>query len=310
MNLFIEGGVSMDKEQRKEQRLKLHYEKIDNNLKLLYEPMQLSKYEYLYKVIKRRLRYLIKLIEYSKDKRINDYSTIHDNYYFYVSFRYLARRYKGHTSTWSRNINIFASLGLINKVNIEGLEVANSKLLDESYKHRKAKAKGLGVKPEQIKIVSYYTIPLFNDELLNYANNIAKTMYDNNFKVNGFSKMYLINIFGQEFADNVYDDFRTDTEYSNYVRDEIENYIQQEIKQKGYTTKARVLKNTNINIKKVAELQQYKSKRKENILSREFDRSFNQILVDNDLEYRKANKELKERFNLDTYKFIIYKGER
>ena len=219
----------MDKEQRKEQRLKFHYEKIDNNLKLLYEPMQLSKYEYLYKIIKRRLRYLIKLIEYSADKRVNDYSTIHDNYYFYVSFRYLARRYKGHTSTWSRNINIFATLGLINKVNIEGLEIANSKLLNESYKHRKAKAKGLGVKPEQIKTVSYYTISLYDDDLLNKANEIAKIMIDNDFRSNGFNKIYLVKVFGQEFADNVYDDFRTITEYSNYVKDEIEKYIKQEI---------------------------------------------------------------------------------
>lgn len=299
----------MDKEERKENRLKMHYEKVDNNLKLLHEPTSLLKYEYLYKIINRRKKYLIKLIEYSKEKRVSDYGTIHDNYYFFISYRYLAMKYKGHTSTWSRNINLFTALGLINKVNIEGLEIANSKLLNESYKYRRGKAKGLGLKSKQVNLINYYTIPLFDDELLSYANNIAKTMYDNNFRVNGFSKMYLINVFGQEFADSVYDDDRTDTEYSNYVRDEIQKFIQQDIREWGYTTKARILENTDINIKKVAKLQQYKSKRKENILSREFDRSFTNILIDDGLMYRKANKELKERFNLDTYKFIIYKGE-
>lgn len=294
-------------EQLLRDRVDAHLKKINYNLELISNNTLLAKkYEYLYKIIKKRTRYLYHFINYSRDKIVN-YRRLGGNHIFFVSNRYLARRYKGHSSTWNRNINIFVLLGLINKHYVNS--ISPGMVTRKAIRLQKEKSKKLNVNKDTIKPINFYTIPLFDDDLLKQANDIAKVMIDSNFRVNGFNKIWIIKTFGVSKANKVFPDDRYISEYSNYVRNEIEKFIQQDIIQWGYTTKERILENTIINYSNKLVFEYGFIRQQDNpkaIIEREFDRSINEILNNNNLSYRKANKELKEKFNLDTYRFIIF----
>lgn len=298
--------LEIDKEKLKDYRLKYHYSKVEYNSQLIHHIDTLKQYKSLYKLIRQKVKYLNYLIAYSKDKRLNDYATVHHNYYFFASNRYLARRYKGTSSTWNRNINLFVTLGLINRISEETLDIANGELLKTSLKYKSKQLKKLNLPNNNLmvsdgqtmKMIGYYTIPLYTVELLSQADDIAKKMIYNNYRSNSFNKMFLINVFGQEFANKVFQDEREITDYSNYVSSQIYNSILSDIDKNGYTTKDRVINLTEIKCEGSSK----------NILTTEYDRCISELKDKYGLEYRKANKELKEKFKLDGYKTIIFQS--
>ncbi|WP_256234330.1 hypothetical protein [Bacillus sp. EB600] len=182
----------------------------------------------------------------------------------------------------------------------------------KANRKRKALAKKMGIDHKKLSPINFYTIPIYNDELFTEANRIAKVLIDNNFRTNGFSKFFLIKVFGQEFADTVFHDERYISEYSQYVQTQIEKFILNDIGRHGYTTKNRILSYVQINYSQLQPWEYGFNKEKQNkkaILSREFDRSISEIKEKYGLEYKKANKDLKERFKLATSKTIIYANE-
>ncbi|KAB2384062.1 hypothetical protein [Bacillus toyonensis] len=282
-----------------------HYVKIEWNLEQLNHEEQLEKeYPFLHRMIKRRLHFLTTLIEYSKEKIISRLSRKEGNYYFFASSRYLATKYFSSYNTWNRNISIFCTLGLLNKVKTD-----NRMTERKTTRETKALAKRMNIDHEKLSPINFYTIPIYNDELLTEANRKAKVLLDNNFRANGFSKFFLIKVFGQEFADTIFHDERYISEYSHYVQTQIENFILNDIKRHGYTTKDRILRYVQVNYSKMQPWEYGFKKEIQNkkaILSREFDRSISEIKDKYNLEYKKANKELKEKFKLDSSKTIIY----
>ncbi|MGS2777463.1 hypothetical protein ACVBAX_08790 [Robertmurraya sp. GLU-23] len=294
-----------------------HFSKINHNLTILGEIRNLSEqFPYLYKVIKRNMMYLTDFIHYSIDKLISPLSRIHRSkkqksysYYFYARSRDLPIVFNyGQYNTWNRNINIFCTVGLIKKVPIEKIE--NQMVIERAIVEKNKLAKRLGIPAVALKEVTFYTIPFYDDELLSQAESIAKVLLENNFRSNGFSKTYLIKVFGQEFANNVFQDERFITEYSNYVTNEIESFIIKRIDEKGYTTKDDIINNLQINLSKINVTEYgFNKGSKKNIIEREFNRSITQILIKNGLEYRKANKTIKEMYCLDGYKNIILSSE-
>jgi hypothetical protein len=287
-----------------------HYVKIEWNLEQLNSGEQLEKkYPFLHKLIKRRMHFLTTLIEYSKEKIISRLARKEGNHYFFVSSRYLASKYFSSYNTWNRNISIFCTLGLLNKIKYD--DTNNLRSERKANRERKALAKRMGTDYEKLSPINFYTIPIYNNELLEESNRRAKVLLDNNFRANGFSKFFLIKVFGQEFADSVFHDERYISEYSQYVQTKIEKFILNDINRHGYTTKDRILRYVQI---KYSQLQpwEYGFKKeiqnKKSIISREFDRSISEIKEKYNLEYRKANKELKEKFKLDSSKTIIYEN--
>lgn len=282
-----------------------HYVKIEWNLEQLSNEEQVQEtYPFLYRVIKQRLNYLEKLIDDSRDKRFSLVARIEGNYYFFASARYLASKYSRSYNTWNRNISIFCTLGLVNKVQTDNRMVER-----RATRETKALAKKLNIDHEKLSPPNYYTIPIYNDELLTDANGRAKVLLDNNFRVNGFSKNFLIRVFGQEFADSIFHDERQISEYSQNVQSKIEEFILKDINRHGYTTKERILRYVHIDYSQLLPWEYGVTKEKQNkkaILGREFDRSISEIKDKYNLEYKKANKELKERFKLDKNKTIIY----
>lgn len=284
-----------------------HYVKIEWNLEQLNNEEQLEeKYPFLYKVLKRRLHFLTTLIEYSKEKRFNPSAREEGNYYFFASSRHLAKYFSSY-NTWNRNISIFCTLGLVNKVKIDTNRMAERRATRET----KALAKRMGIDHEKLSSINFYTIPIYNDELLVEANRRAEVLLDNNFRANGFSKFFLIKVFGQEFADTVFHDERFISEYSQHVQTQIEKFILNDIQRHGYTTKDRILRYVQVDYAQLKPWEHGFKKEKQNkkaILSREFDRSISEIKEKYNLEYRKANKELKEKFKVDSNKTIIYEN--
>ncbi|MFB5194612.1 hypothetical protein ACE198_06730 [Neobacillus sp. KR4-4] len=295
----------------KEKLYSSNYEKIKRNLAHLQNEQELEKsYPFLYKLIKRRLHYLTTIIEYSRDKIVSRLARKQGNYYFYVSSRYLASLYSGGYNTWSRNISIFCTLGLMNKLKYD--DTNNRTTERRALRETKALAKRMGIDHKKLSPINYYTIPIYNDELLTEANRRAGVLLDNNFRANGFSKFYLIRVFGQQFADTVFHDERYISEYSQYVQSKIEEFILKDIQRHGYTTKDRILRYVQIDYNQLQPWEYGFKREKQNkkaILSREFDRSISEIKDKYNLEYKKANKELKERFKLATSKTIIYANE-
>lgn len=166
---------------------------------------------------------------------------------------------------------------------------------------------------EKLSPINFYTIPIYNDEILMEANRKANILLDNNFRANGFSKFFLIKVFGKEFADSVFHDERYISEYSQHTQTQIERFILKDIERHGYTTKDRILRYVQINYSQLQPWEygfKKEKQSKKSILSREFDRSISEIKEKYNLEYRKADKKLKERFHLDTNKTIIYKNEK
>ncbi|EJV68224.1 hypothetical protein P4T54_00580 [Bacillus mycoides] len=283
-----------------------HYVKVEWNLEQLNDEGQLEKeYPFLHRMVKRRLRFLTQLIEYSREKRFSRLARKEGNYYFFASSRYLAKYFSSY-NTWNRNISIFCTLGLVNKVKIDKNRMAERRITRET----KALAKRMNIDDhEKLSPINYYTIPIYNSELLTEANRRAKVLLDNNFRANGFSKFFLIKVFGQEFADTIFHDERYISEYSQYVQTQIEKFILNDIKRHGYTTKDRILRYVQINYSQLQPWEYGFKKEIQNkkaILSREFDRSISEIKDKYNLEYKKANKELKEKFKLDSSKTIIY----
>lgn len=285
-----------------------HHVKIEWNLEQLYNEEQLEQeYPFLHKLIKRRLHFLTTIIEYSKEKIVSRLAKKEGNYYFFASSRYLASKYFSSYNTWNRNISIFCTLGLMNKVKHE-----NRTMNRRAIRQTKALAKRMNIdNHEKLSPINFYTIPIYNDELLTEANRRAKVLSDNNFRANGFSKFFLIKVFGQEFADTVFHDERYISEYSQYVQTQLEKFILNDIDRHGYTTKDRITRYVQIDYSQLQPWEYGFKKEKQNkkaILSREFDRSISEIKEKYTLEYKKANKELKEKFKLKSSKTIIFKN--
>ncbi|MCM3705198.1 MULTISPECIES: hypothetical protein [Cytobacillus] len=284
-----------------------HFVKIEWNLEQLNNEVQLEKkYPFLHRLIKRRVHFLTTLIEYSREKIVSPVARQEGNYYFFASSRYLARKYFSSYNTWNRNISIFCTLGLLNKV-----KTNNRTTERRAIRETKALAQKMGIDYKKLSPINFYTISIYNKELLTESNRRAKVLLDNNFRANGFSKFFLIKVFGQEFADSIFHDERYISEYSQYVQTQIEKFILKDINRHGYTTKERILRYVQINYSQLQPWEYGFNKEKQNkkaILSREFDRSISEVKEKYNLEYKKANKELKEKFKLDTSKTIIFEN--
>ncbi|MGG7619541.1 hypothetical protein [Bacillus coreaensis] len=284
-----------------------HFIKLEKNLSTLKDNNSLKEnYTFLYRVINRNLRYLTDFIHYSIDKMVSRLATKNGHFYFFAKSRDLPLIFNySNYNTWNRNINIFCTLGLIEKVPFDNI---NRTMRRRAIREKKQLAKFMNINATKLKEATFYTIPLYDKKTLMKANRLAKTMLENNYRANAFSKIFLINVFGQEFADKVFQDNRSVSEYSNYVSGEIEKFILDEIEKVGYTTKSKIINELEINFKKVNNKEYgFLKGSKTAIIEREFNRSISIIKGKHGLEYRKANRELIEKFSLDGYKNIIFK---
>jgi len=297
------------------------------------DPKFKEEYPKLYKIVYPRIQYLYNLLQYQKTKppiggqcyvsqwhpETGEKRTFGNHapiklYYFFGSVRHLARLYKGEPSTWNRNINIFVALGLLRRVDtfrINNKAGRRSIKLKEQMElragFRRRALRNATVARKQLRPINFYAFYLWDEVHLAHCEAIATKLLDNGFTASGFSKIFLINAMGEKYANTVFPDERQKTLFSNYVASQIQQFISRDIERHGYTTKERVITLTPLDMGQVKanEYGFHKSNPKA-ILEREFHRSTAEFFKFNGIVRRKANKELKERFNLDTYKTIIY----
>lgn len=297
-------GAFYDKYTLELHKVIAHHQRIHHNQAVLFDRLLKVNYPHLNRIIGRITKYLYDFNDFCSDK----YFMIGFSNFF-VSSRYLPKVYGySNYNTWNRNINIFCALGLVEKIAAPKLH--NRTVRRRAIRERKKTAQGLKLRKyrDTIKEVNFYVIPLYDDTILRTADDIAKTMIENNFRTNGFSKIFLIKTFGQEFANKVFPDDRSVTLYSDYVANEIEKFILEGIQRQGYTTKDSILNNLMIDFSLVTTWEYgFHKGSKKAILDREFNRSIGQITRKHGLSYRKANQELKDRLGLDSYKTIIYR---
>lgn len=297
------------------------------------DPKFEEEYPNLYKIVNTRIKYLYNLLQYQKTKPpINGMCYVsqwHPEtgekrnfgerapiklYYFFGSVRHLARLYKGEPSTWNRNINIFVALRLLRRVdtyrinNIVGRRSIKIKRdMELSVGFRKRTQRNATLAHKQLRPINFYAFYLWDEVHLAHCEAIATKLLDKGFTASGFSKIFLINAMGDKYADSVFPDERQKTLFSDYVASQIQQFITRDIERHGYTTKERVINLTPLDMGQVNtnEYGFHKSNPKA-ILEREFHRCTAEFFEFNGIVRRKANKELKERFKLDTYKTIIY----
>lgn len=249
----------------------------------------------LAKVLKRIYPYLFRLHDYAYGKLIEireEHLPDEDRSgQFFVSCRYMERHYKGSFNTWNRNLNVFATLGLLEKVPANEREIITKDVN--------------GIVQENP--INIYVLPRYTDEQLDYAESIAYQLVENKFTLNAFSKIFLINVFGQDFADEIFHDDRKITAFSDYVTKQIERFILDDIEKNGYSTKQRVLNGTKIDLAHVKTNEYgFHNKSKRNILNREFQRRIADICNRNRLKYRPADKRLQLELNLTSNRWVIH----
>ncbi|MDI6600236.1 MAG: hypothetical protein QME46_00455 [Thermoanaerobacteraceae bacterium] len=159
------------------------------------------------------------------------------------------------------------------------------------------RAKLIAEQTGQRQINFYTVIPL--EEVADDAEQIAKEMLDNGYSsIKTMGRTLVANIFGEAFAANIYGNLIQESEYSRNVQEEIEKFVIEEITRKGYVTmndifRKRIYANGG-KIKK--ELKYVYYKRLIPIMVQKYG-----------FEYRKANKELRERFGLDGYSYVLFR---
>lgn len=268
------------------------YDKCFNNIKtiesIINDPEASKTYLSLHRMIKQiwfDLRYF--LIHASKLSVNNDY---HE---FPVSVRHLEKQFGGKYNTWNRNISVFVTIGLIKRISHNESVIS---LNADDY--------------NQLTPVNVYQIPYYDAAVLEEADKLAKIMYDHYYHLKSFSKTFVIKTFGQEYANTVYPDKRAITKQTEYVTVQITNRILKDIKERGYTTKRRVIAKTFLNLEKVTS-QEYgiHNHNRRNILTTGFNNSIKDICNTHGLRYGRANKAIMERFHLKTAIWIICKDE-
>lgn len=139
------------------------------------------------------------------------------------------------------SIGLFCYLGLLEKVSDK--EIPKS-LLIKSEKYRKEK--------KYTKHIGYYSLPTYNEKLLNIANIRAKELLKNGFRKQSFSRKFVLLTFAKDKANEIFPQYEKENSkgFSNKELQEfenIENYILKEIEAKKYIKENCISQNKKLN---------------------------------------------------------------
>jgi hypothetical protein len=254
-------------------------------------------YPYLYKYLKPRWKYLVALNQYGLAKISSDMYSYKGENLFFISYRYFCAKYRYNLTTTQNAINLFATLGLIEKVGLNDLPPAVAKKAIEESMKRKGP-----LDPEVKRPVNFYIFPNLRDRL-QQADDRARELVENNFTIrNCMNKNYLLLNFDKETANEVYNDNREISKRSLSIANSLEKTLKNLIASQGYATK-------NMIVSKTKPAGRLKATRQDK--EKELDRHLPLFLKNNNLEYVTANKKLKEMYGIKgSIKVIVPIGEK
>lgn len=291
---------------------------IDNN----------TKYECLSKILRQYSRYKI-LIHFllcsDKLKISKNFKTEEGEPYFNLSYEQLQKTYSHSKATYNRNVNLFVVLGLIKKENPYNKGYYTERQQDEAYgkavEYKKDYKLIMGKRLERDVVYElenlYYNVK-YTAKRLKEAESIANVLLEKNFSIGAMSSIYISRLLGADIAGQVYfgNNYRTETNYSILLSENIKNTLIEQVENRGYATKQTIykavrdrgvlfcFKNTD------TEKELYKHTRKSlwATFEREYKRTVDLFLFENK-EYTKqmATKELKAVYSIKRNQYVIYK---
>lgn len=283
---FIKQVYNIELQQTDWQKEQL--EILDTNIELLLSEEFKEIYPQLHSLIRTRKNNLIALNNYAKMNVKDEDFSLDSNPLFFISLNNLMDVFgsKDKTRT-SQSITLFTLLSLLNKI-------PHDKLPEETLK----KAKHIAAKYKHKKLVNYYSIDSYGVDSLEESNKIATILKENNISLKGLSREYLLRTFGVEFTNKVFPQYEYEnnlgtTEKSDENSVKLATYILEGIEAQGYVLE----KDLKIN----------------NMTENQWKRSIQEILDSYGLVKMTANKDIKEKYNIDcpvrSYPKIIIKRE-
>ena len=226
---------------------------------------------------------LMDILEIGKENIINRFFSTNGESIFFFSNRYLAGKRNKSVVNINKYINLFCTLGLLNKI---------------PYKQVNQRLRAMAVqisKDNAQNGISFYTVPDYN-KTFKTADERASIMLQYKFSIKGMSKKYLENCFGEEFANQIYLVNVKDSERSKSIRDAIEVFILEQIKIYGYFTRDMIM-----NYKLKLDNHYIRCGVKEY----EFRKVLPDIIQKYDLIYMKANNNINQKLGIDTKKYVL-----
>lgn len=196
-----------------------------------------------------------------------------------------------------RMITQFVALNFLNKPPVE--EIPNEVL---------HKAKAIAAKNNQKKLTNFFSVSDYGVQSFKDSERLAKILTDNNVRVKSLSREFFMRTFDKNdenfSADKIYPQFTFEnsqgtSEESDKFTLDISACMLKMINQKGYTTEREIINIlTNYGYKAEA-------------IDTQIKRSLQEILDTYDLKRIRANKAIKEKYNVTSsgFPFIIIKGE-
>lgn len=259
--------------------------KYAQNFNSLQDNSGLKRYTSLNKIIRWGIRVLTEINQIGMDNITSEKFNFNGENVFFFSNRFLADRVRMNLKQVNQYINLFCILKLVNKVpkeSIPGPLLENAKEIAKNTKQR---------------MINFYTVPIW-DEVAEEANQISQIMLENGYSsIKTISKAFIEDIFDETVANYV---FRGSvaSSYTKKLQDILEKFMVEEIIKKGYVILDDIYQKQVIIDGEIVE-------RETKYIN--YKRLIPVLINKYNFQYRKANKDLLERFNLKGYSYVLYR---
>ncbi|QHA92253.1 hypothetical protein [Bacillus sp. N1-1] len=206
---------------------------------------------------------------------------------FFASTRYIAQRCDKDKRRISDVVSLLVYLGLLRKVP----ENEIPDFLLKNSKHEAAKKK-------RHHIVSYYSIPQYEELALQFCKNKVKEFKESEFTMRGWGRELILRKLGEEEANRVFPQMQGKKIHESEITKLIEEITLSLIKEKEWTTESEVLDHL-----------LYETSEKKTLCKKKIKRIVPEMLDKYGLTKKKLNKALKDELNvtLENYPNIIYR---
>jgi hypothetical protein len=253
---------------------------LESNEKLLLSSDLEEEHKKLNQFVNRYSTLLLFFHKYcQKNIYTKNYTDNKGNPVFFVSNNYLASKLNKDRKSITQQVSILAYLGLIRKLPKEEIP---KDLLMKSIEFAKSR--------NQPRIISYFSIPIYNEDLIDFASKKAMEYKQYGFSVKGFGREMIYRALGEEEANRVYpqEKGKTLSEKSMNNAIDIEKILMSLIEDKSWTTEKEVVE--------VLDEMFGKQSYHQNMLKR----ISPEIIDKYALEKRRLNKELKTKLGIIT----------
>lgn len=211
-------------------------QKLHDNINLLCRNEIKEKYPNLHKILGTGYSKLIKINEISIDHVGDGEHCIDGNSVFFSSLTFLTKTFGlVDLDSVSRDIALFAFLGLINKPNEDNIP-------KDMMETAKSYAKNPGYAGYS-QHVSFFTIPNYDEKVLNEAEVMAKLFKEKRLSKAALSREMLLRTFGNEITDRSYPQFKDEplSADSELFKKATTNALLELVNYQGYASEEQIL---------------------------------------------------------------------